>query len=249
MRVNFAGSSHNGGGIYHGGVSGVVTVTDSTISGNWASSGGGIYSTVPLQVTGSTIANNSANLGGGAFVGQGANGSEIVNSTLHGNSSTHGGGLYVTNGADVSLHSVTFADNDALEGPGICSFGHFTLTNTLLADGCERMSGSSTSNGGNLESPNDTCGMTPGIDRVNVADPLLNGLVNAGGSTATMVPREGSPALGGGNDSYCLNEDQRGLPRSGNLCETGAVERQADDLLSGDGFESHDAGYWSASNP
>lgn len=249
VRANFADATHEGGGIYHGGNSGGLTVTDSTISGNWAYSGAGIFSNAPLDVTGSTIASNTAILGGGVFVGQYATGSEIANSTLYGNSSTHGGGLYVASSADVSLHSVTFADNDASEGPGICSYGHFTLTNTLVADGCERMAGNATSNGGNLESPNDTCGMNPAIDQVNVADPKLAPLAANGGLTWTMLPQVGSPAINHGTSSYCLAADQRGEPRSDGICDTGAVERQTDDPLFADGFEAGSAAAWSSWTP
>jgi predicted outer membrane repeat protein len=154
-------------------------------------------------------------------------------------------------GGDVSLHSVTFAGNLAsLLGSALYSEGHLTLTNTLVAGACDgEPAWTTTSNGGNLESPGDTCGMEPAIDLVNVPDPMLCGLVNTGGSTATLVPFEASPAVGNGNDTYCLDVDQRGLPRSGVSCEVGAVERQADDVLFADGFESRDLTGWSGSTP
>ncbi len=243
-----------GGGVRAGPHSGGLTVTDSTVSGNSAADGGGIANLGgPLDVTRSTIARNwCLASGGGLYLDNTVTtGVGIANSTIAGNvAGIQGGGLYLDPGGGVSLHSVTLADNHAgTQGDAIASGGPVTLTNTLVAGGCWVTGASTTSNGGNLESPGDTCGMTPAVDQVLVADPLLNGLVNSGGSTATMVPRVGSPALGGGNDTYCLAEDQRGFPRTGYLCETGAVERQVDDLLFGDGLESGTLSSWSASSP
>ncbi|MBU4348673.1 hypothetical protein KJ671_04200, partial [Patescibacteria group bacterium] len=55
-----------GGGI---GNEGTLTITGSTISGNYAPYGGGIENFGPLTITGSTISGNSAVCGGGIYLG------------------------------------------------------------------------------------------------------------------------------------------------------------------------------------
>ena len=73
--------------------SATVSVTNSTLSGNSASFGGGIYaSSATVAVTNSTLSGNSAISGGGIYARSAT--VSVTNSTLSGNSANYGGGIY-----------------------------------------------------------------------------------------------------------------------------------------------------------
>ena len=142
---NFGGSS--GGAIFVDS-SAVATISDATISGNDAASGGGVYAASDLVISDSTIDFNVALFGGGVYVaptagvivenslfqGNFANGGEqtvgggigvagdlvVANSTFTGNRAPagNGGGLGLTSGATADVSYVTFVDNSALVAGG-----------------------------------------------------------------------------------------------------------------------------------
>jgi len=104
------GNNAKGGGIIN---SGVLTVVESTITGNTAgSSGGGIYNNVGSKVSmyGCTI---------------------TVNSSL-GSLLTGGGGIY-NDGIFATTNCVIVANSACFIGGGILNLGSFTITNCLLA--------------------------------------------------------------------------------------------------------------------
>lgn len=107
-----------GGGIHNGG--GVVTLTASTVSGNSASAdGGGIYNIGSLTVVDSTLSGNSATSGGA--IANYADAS-VINSTISGNSAVAGGAI-VNYGNTVSVVFSTITDNTASSGAGIATRG------------------------------------------------------------------------------------------------------------------------------
>jgi hypothetical protein len=56
-------------------------------------------------------------------------------------------------------------------------------------------------------------------------DPLLGPLASNGGSTLTMLPLPGSPAINAGTNAGCPAYDQRGVKRpQGGTCDIGSVE-------------------------
>lgn len=188
----------NAGGLYLEGLA--LTVTSSTISHNQAHFNGGIWiNACQVEMTNTTIAENTAtgSNGGGIWLGNDPTGT-IKNSTIANNHSTAdgqvAGGIF---GTGLTLVNTIVANNTAMYNP-TCSDEH-------------------DSGGGNLQWPDSSlCTASP-----LTADPLLGDLADNGGSTPTMKPAAGSPAIG--IATGCPPEDQTGKPR-GEPCTAGAVE-------------------------
>ncbi len=107
-----AGDNEGGGGIFN---DGHLTVSDSTLSGNKATTGhgGGIWNGSVLTVSNTTFADNSASGAGGGIY----NGASIVtmsDCTFTENSATGGGGIY--NGGTMTASNCTLENNSAIEG-------------------------------------------------------------------------------------------------------------------------------------
>lgn len=95
-------ASSLGGGIFN---SGITNISNSTINENWSSTGGGIASYGALNVESSTINNNQADQSGGGIHYRGPNTgrtvSSITNSTINENSARlNGGGIFIQGGSD-----------------------------------------------------------------------------------------------------------------------------------------------------
>jgi len=115
------GAFRGGGGIWSFGDSSVLTIIDSTISGNIAYNdlgGGGIRNSSILTITNSTISNNVAyysanNIGGGGIYNEGP--LEITGSTISDNAADSGGGIYLSGAESFSIGESgnfnTFSDN------------------------------------------------------------------------------------------------------------------------------------------
>src|SRR5437588_3255880 len=154
--------SSNGGAAYNSG-GGTLTITNSTVSGTWAGSGGGIFNTAAVAITNSTVSGNSAQLGGGIFSTETV---EIVNTILNAGKS---GANIVNSGGTVTSHGYNLSSDDGggvLTGPG---------------------------------------------DQINT-DPLLGPLQNNGGHTFTHELLGGSPAIDAGDPNFTPPPffDQRG---------------------------------------
>jgi hypothetical protein len=236
---NTAGS---GGGIWND--YGTLTLTNSTVSGNSATSGecpgygcpggGGILNYFgTLTLTNSTVTGNSGLLGGGIYNLLG--GADLTNSTVSGNTAADSGGGIHNWGGAVTLTSSTVSGNTADNaGGGIYNGGTLTLTNTVVDNDCA--GAGSGSGGGNLESPEDTCGLDQETDQVNVStdDLKLGPLADNGGPTMTHALGAGSVAIDAIPEEVCvdadgepLTTDQRGEPRpAGSGCDVGAFEVQ-----------------------
>jgi hypothetical protein len=189
---------------------GTATLTQVTISGNWASYGGGFD-----HLNGTTT---------------------LINVTLSGNTAV-GGGAFDQGGGSIMLTNVTLTRNAApFFAGGIANrSGVITLKNTLLADNLNPDTNNKTncykliaSNSFSL-SDDGTCGFGSGRDNVNVS---LGPLANNGGSTQTHLLQQNSPAIDNGTGSGCPQIDQRGVTRpQGQACDVGAVELTPTDLL------------------
>jgi hypothetical protein len=228
-------SNGSGGGIYADGA--IVTVSNSTISGNLGvcNAGGGIgTNNAQLTVMNSTISGNVAN-NGGPFCGPGAHGGGIAcfgsgmltvtNSTISGNSveavpggSNDGGGVY-NFAATLTVTNSTFSGNSAFQGQGgaILNMGDATIGDTVLNavanGGTITNAGTVTSLGYNLASDDGGGVLTGPGDQINT-DPMLGPLQDNGGPTFTHALLPGSPAIDAGDPSFTPppSRDQRGCP-------------------------------------
>jgi len=221
---NDAGTTRPGGGVYHKGDQ--LIITESTISGNSAASGGGIY--VDSSAAVSTVS--------------------LRNMTMSGNTATiDGGGIFLTAGAGNigNLSNVTITDNTADfdnngtgDGGGVSNSGTLNLKNTIIAgnsdNGNEAPDCDGTIDSEDYNLIQDTTGCTiNGATTNNITgqDPLLvAALADNGGPTETHALGSGSPAIDAGNPADCTDEDgtllptdQRGELRYG-PCDIGAFE-------------------------
>ena len=152
------GSSYEGGGISN---AGILTVSNSTFSGNRAvnaSGGGGIfnYNNSILTVSNSTFSNNSACetcIGGGIS----NYGTVIVNnSTFSGNSSDSGGGIWNGYNDTLTVNNSTFSGNTANVGGGISAGGTVTVSRSTFDGNTANYSGGGIYSSGTLIVSNST---------------------------------------------------------------------------------------------
>jgi CSLREA domain-containing protein len=207
INSTIAGNSATGrgGGIFNQNdlerVSARVSLTNSTVSGNLARLGGGIY--------------NSATRGD-AIVG-------LNNSTVAFNSASQGGGgIHQEEGADegvVGLRNSLVAQNSAPTGPDVLDsdpeseifqvFAFFSLIGDSSGSGITNGEGNQM---GNVSAP---------------IDPRLDPLADNGGPTRTHALQSDSPALNAASTPDCPATDQRGVLRpQGAACDIGSFERE-----------------------
>jgi hypothetical protein len=175
----------------------ILTINNSTVSGNEASSGyfhfargSGISNIGTLTLNNSTVSGNITTcgslpcfpgLGGGIYNGIGGT-LTINNSTITNNSTTEGGGIDNRYGI-LTISNSTISGNSARVGGGI--FGVATLQNSILADnGYGGNCHGSVSSIFSLSSDN-TCDLD-GPGDLNNTDPKLGTLGYYGGPTQTI---------------------------------------------------------------
>jgi hypothetical protein len=96
-----SGNFSDVGGISNGGT---LTLTHSTVSGNRGGYGGGIFNYGTLTLTNSTLSGNTAVFGGAIFIGGGTGGTAtLTNCTVSGNSAEDGGAFW-GGGGDAHQH-------------------------------------------------------------------------------------------------------------------------------------------------
>ena len=271
-------TSYRGSGVYSG--SGSATVTDSTLSANYnweVGRGGAILVHGTLTMTRSTISGNSAKRGGGVYVDP-AGTLAMIDCTVSQNSVYYDGGGIFSYG-DVILSGSAIHDNNArYEGGGVHASGSLTASNSTISDNHSNRAGAgihadgaialdhvtltrnSNSNSGgaiagsghgtidrsivagNTQSVGgdiDLGGPWTGAYNLTTAAGLALGpLQDNGGLTLTSLPAVGSTAI----DAIPLQDcdkpvDQRGVARPQGIgCDIGAVEVQVDSIFA-DGFE------------
>jgi len=183
----------------------------------------------------------------------------IENSTFAGNSfsvdaagdGARGAAIGYRNGtgARIDLRHVTIARPAimpvGIEGTTIGGYGGtgqiiLNIDNSILAGSCKFDAGALHHNGGNIESPADSCGFSESTNQVSVSagNLALGALDDYGGHTPTYLPSDDSVAIDSAQAGACVDFDQRGYARPfGGACDVGAVEIGAGDVLFADGFE------------
>jgi hypothetical protein len=216
-------STGDGGGIFVGAAQSVL-IQRSTISGNHAERGGGLFAHGDVTLSDSTISENVAAMDAGANLGAAV----LYNSTIAFNKATE---LSRTAGVDaqsLQSNSSIFAFNVTDDGSGAVetdvesSDGMVTGADNLII---APLAGTSL--------PQNT----------SHACPRLAPLLENGGSTRTHALLPGSPAIDAGNNAENLDTDQRGSGFDrivGGAADMGAYEWSADsgDTINKSGFET-----------
>ena len=210
-----------GGGVFYVSNNGTGTtlVNNSTVTGNTAMQGGGLYiQGTRATVSNTTVANNSGyGAGINEYPNAGVGSLELTNVTLTGQ--LKGAALEIDNNISGSVTSCTIASNPT----GIAGGSSLRLTNTLVVNnttaGCTK---THTGGAGNLQFPGGNA--MPCVSGITIADPLLGPLQSNGGpiDALTMAPAAGSPALHIGQS--CPATDERGQTRPTAGCTSGAFE-------------------------
>jgi hypothetical protein len=201
LTITNASTSSNGGGIYN---DGTLTLSDSTLTGNNVSGGG----------EGGGIDNDSS----GTLT--------VVQCTLSGNNASSSSGGGILNNGTLILNQSTVSGNNSEVGGGIYNSGTMTISNSIVAanNGTDLYNngGSGTLDGANIVQSVYNPGFGITGNPPFGGNPKLTPLGNYGGPTETMVPTNGSLAIGA--CTTAIADDQRGFPRA-NLAATdiGAV--------------------------
>jgi parallel beta-helix repeat protein len=231
-----------------------VTLTNTTLSGNSGTSGGGIYMLAggSLTIHSSTLKDNVASTGGGGGVRIGAATFVLSNSTVSGNTAkTNGGGIRLgVAGGTLTAANSTITNNVATGGKG--GGIYFTgSTNTVQFNSTIVAGNTGATNrdlSGSLANQNitGTKNLIGAYDSTIVTidttlgqltnqfgsegaplDARLAPLANNGGATLTHGFRFDSPAIDMGNNLTPLMNDQRGAAREDGVAgvtDVGAVE-------------------------
>jgi len=230
VRAELEGIKVTGGnGTWAGGIhnneDGLLILVDCTVSGNTGVSGGGISSLGQLTILHSTISGNTANIGGG-ILNSADDLASIQRSTISGNTADFNGGAIANNRGLLILQDVTIAANQTVVplGDDLVTGGTVSMRNTLFEGTCTPVPVDS--EGGNIESPGNTCGLDESEgDQIDISPQALGlgPLQDNGGLTETHGLREGSVAI---DAVACINPtDQRGVSRpQGVGCDVGAFE-------------------------
>lgn len=215
-----------------------VSIRDSTLYGNTATSnGGGVYNDGQLVVTNSTISGNAANTNGGGIYNR--INAFIYSTSVVKNDADHdrdenggiGGGIYNDAGSRFVAVNSLFTSNTILDAP--------------IADNCN---GVLEVYGNNLFDEITGCTFSGNGAAAwdFVAANSVGPLQDNGGPTRTHALLAGSTAIDATNAQGCIDQsgtplstDQRGAPRAAGLrCDVGAFEFGAlNDRIFGNGFE------------
>ncbi|XGV94950.1 MAG: CHAT domain-containing protein [Leptolyngbya sp. BL-A-14] len=221
-------ASNSGGGIYNGGGTfpgSTLTVSNSTIRGNSAAYGGGIYNVGVRGIGGRGYIDRTATL-------------DVNKSTISGNTASNsGGGIYSVIASDdgsidpnfnyttLTVNNSTLLGNTAISAKGIYSSGllnggeQLSLSNSNLDDvlttstGTTTLSGNITTTGQQTYGNPVTLGSNTTLQGTTVA---FNSTVNAGSNALTLTANEIN--LGGtvsGTGSFSLSSPSN-LTLSGN---------------------------------
>ena len=212
-----------------------LNISNSSVTGNSAvnNTGGiGVYATV--EVINSTVSGNTAAFGGGLFV-YAADTATLTNSTLVENIATSRGGAMYLFGGSIVLNNSLIAGNNATAAidPGAeIAINNGSSPNTVLSNGGNLFGDSSHDDSVAFKdfTPNvaDITATSDG-DISTAIESILAPLADNGGPTQTHALVNDSPALDNADNTNCgdmkvINTDQRGELREDGLCDIGSFE-------------------------
>jgi CSLREA domain-containing protein len=213
-------TSGSGGAIKN---DGALVVTNSTFSGNSATGlGGAIHPDGgAITVTNSTFSANTAGNRGGAIDLGGSGGLTITNSTFSANTATNqGGGVYI-GGSTATVRNSTFSGNSASSGGGIYyTLGTFNYANTIIANSVS--GGDCANSGGTLGTNTKNLVEDGSCSAFLSGDPALDSLKDNGGPTQTFALTLASPAVNAGDDTTCAASPVNNLDQRGVTRPVGA---------------------------
>jgi hypothetical protein len=215
-----------GGGVYQDGQE--LDLTNSTVSGNTATlrsdgAGGGIYNYGIANLTDSTLSGNSSTEVGGGIFSSGT--LDVANSTVANNEGGENGGGIAFGGTNADVTNSTLWGNSATSGGDIATDAPLTLSATIVANSPSGgdCSGTLTDGGYNL-ADDDTCGFSDTSLSDTPSGLDPSGLQYNGGPTETIALESGSAAIGTvASSPLCSTPDQREVPRP-TPCDIGAVQ-------------------------
>jgi hypothetical protein len=248
-----ANEASSGGGVFN---AGSLSIFATTIEGNTAEEGGGVSGYDAIRYGGdlllgslgvielgySTISNNTAQRGAGIY--SIALRMTAWNSTFSGNIASEEGGAFYFGGTTLGASTIhlaqnTIADNTAPVGSALVASGDaptVRLSGNVVSGGCVAQGGAAmfVSQGYNVESPGESCGIFESSDEPNTTSEQLSlgPLQDNGGETATHLPAADSVAIDLIPLEECANVlpvepvfDQRRVERpQGDGCDAGSVE-------------------------
>ena len=238
LRIVNGNAIGDGGGINNTG-NGLVTLINSTVSGNTATlNGGGIFGNGSVTLTNSTVSGNTSNNAFGSGGGIFGNGSvTLTNSTVSGNTLigfvTFGGGI-LSNGV-VTLTNSTVSGNTAGNisgaGAGIYSNGSsLTLTNSTVSGNTAGGSG-----GGIFGNSGSSLTLTNRTVSGNTAGSSGGGIFGVNGGTITNSTIANNTA----------DADNNGTGNGGGIFVSSGIFTIANSIIAGNfdgGFETPDLG-------
>jgi hypothetical protein len=244
---------------YGGGIdvfSSTLTISNTTLSGNSASTGGAInIDHATLFISDSSFVGNSADVYGGA-INNHYGAVTLLGSTISGNTASTGGGIFNNTGYAAITNSTVFGNNGTVVAGGLLNYGDPGLEGLMKIKNSTISGNTSPFGGGIVNGETGTLHLLNSIvadslgdvDCVNAGtlatninnliedgtcspavtgDPQLDPLADNGGPTHTMALGDGSPAVDTGDDATCEPTDQRGISRpQGVHCDIGAYEAE-----------------------
>ncbi|MCA9185587.1 MAG: hypothetical protein KDA99_08210 [Planctomycetales bacterium] len=232
-------ASQYGGAIYHAGASLVISSTE--ISNSRATLGGGVYvadESIVTELHSSTLWGNDADDGGGLYAI--LSDVELTNVTLSGNTANRGAGVF-SHDSTVKFTNATITNNTAaIGGAGIFTDGGTLLYNSIVSANVIHPVGAPSNIAGTVNSrssnniigSNGNGGLASGGTRnnhVDIDNLSLTPLGYYGGNLPVHFPRSGSLASDAGQNSFAagIPFDGRGegyARQLGASVDIGAVE-------------------------
>ncbi|CAN5610646.1 hypothetical protein BH11PLA2_BH11PLA2_47110 [soil metagenome] len=228
----------------------IVTLDGLWLANNTATNGGGIDMSLnggTLNILNSTLSGNTGTThGGGVYLQCQTNETTLVirNSTFFGNTAAGtvvaglGGGVCLSNSiasTSVTIQNSTFVNNSAATGGGFRAATVATILNieSTVFDGNVASVAGPSIGVGTVNSNHSALGTTGSYTQGTSSADIVPGttlnlgvLQNNGGPMPTHQPGTGSPLINAGSNPTSLPVDQRGLIRSFNQTDIGAVEVQ-----------------------